>query len=106
MYAHGTQIDYFDEPESIGFTRTGHPSRYAGAGLAVVINNGWTLTKKAMAVGTQHANETWTDLLNWCRGDTVINSDGCGAFYAGPRSVSVWASRDAVGRERLDGLIL
>lgn len=106
MYAYGPQIDYFDRPDSIGFTRVGHPSKSGGAGLAVVISNGWKVTEKRMNVGRQHAGERWTDVLSLCWGEVVIDQNGWGIFGVGARSVSAWASRTAFGRDNLDELVL
>jgi alpha-amylase len=106
IYAYGTQVDYFDSPDCVGFTRLGHRSQSGGAGLAVIISNGWEAATKRMNVGKQHAGELWTDILRWCWGEVVIDEDGWGVFGVGPRSVSLWASKTALGRERLDALVL
>lgn len=106
MYAYGPQIDYFDKPNCIGFTRLGHPLQADGAGLAVVISNGWEVTSKKMNVGKQHAGERWTDTLRWSWGEVVIDENGWGVFHVGPRSVSVWAAKTAIGRQVLDVLVL
>ncbi|EON97142.1 putative alpha-amylase protein [Phaeoacremonium minimum UCRPA7] len=50
LYAYGSQLDYFDQTNCIGFTRTGHPSRSGGAGLAVVLTSGWTFASKRIDV--------------------------------------------------------
>lgn len=105
-YAYGPQLDYFDEPDCIGFTRLGHRSQSGGAGLAVILSNGWEFTAKRMNVGKHHAGEQWTDILRWCWGEVVIDENGWGAFPVSPRSVSVWASKTASGREHLDELLL
>lgn len=113
LYAYGPQVDYFDHPHSIGFTRLGHPALNGlvpppakGAGLAVVMTNGWSYATKTMFVGKQHAGETWTDLLAGCWGDVVIDEEGWGVFAAAPRSVAVWANRTAPGRREVDNYIL
>ncbi|KAF4636596.1 hypothetical protein G7Y89_g1482 [Cudoniella acicularis] len=105
MYAYGSQMDFFDQPDCIGFTRLGHPSQSGGAGLAVLVSNGWEVKTKRMNVGRLHAGEIWTDVLRWCWGEVVIDEDGWGVFRVGPRSVSVWVSETARGRERLDELV-
>jgi alpha-amylase len=106
MYAYGTQIDYFDRPDCIGFTRLGHPSQSGGAGLAIMISNGWEVTEKRMNVGKQHSGERWTDVLRLCWGEAVIDENGWGVFGVSPKSVSAWASKTAFGRERVDELVL
>ena len=106
LYAYGPQIDYFDKPHCIGFTRHGHRLQSCGAGLAVIISNGWEVATKRMNVGKQHAGERWSDILKWCWGEVVIDKDGWGIFRVCPRSVSVWAYKTARGRERIDELVL
>ena len=105
-YAYGPQIDYFDEPNCIGFTRLGHRTQASGAGLAVIMNNNWEAKGKKMNVGKIHAGELWTDVLRWSWGEVVIDENGDGVFGVGPRSVSVWASKTALGRKHLDELAL
>ncbi len=106
LYAYGTQLDYLDKPNCIGFTHFGHPSKSGGAGLAVIMTNSLEAIDKRMNVGKQHAGERWTDILRYCWGEVIIGEDGWGVFGVGPRSVSVWASKTAFDRERLDELVL
>ncbi|KAK3385763.1 alpha-amylase-like protein [Podospora didyma] len=105
-WAYGTQVDYFDDPNCIGFTRFGHPLRSRGDGLAVVMTNSWTYASKRMCVGARHAGEVWTDVLRLCPGEVVIDSSGFGVFPVGFRSVAVWVDRKAHGRGAADGLVL
>lgn len=106
LWAYGTQYDYFDEPHCVGFTRIGHVSKSGGNGLAVVMTNAWKYASKAMFVGKRHAGEVWTDLLKWCPGHVVIDCDGWGVFPVGHRSVAIWVSIAAFGREVVDGFVL
>ncbi|KAK5661876.1 hypothetical protein OQA88_9984 [Cercophora sp. LCS_1] len=105
-WAYGSQYDYFDAPNCVGFTRLGHASQSGGAGLAVVVTNGWEFASKKMFVGEQHAGEVWTDLLRWCPGQVVIDGKGWGEFPVAVRSVSVWVNRRAQEREFVDGFVL
>ena len=102
LYAYGSQLDYFDQTNCIGFTRTGHPSRSGGAGLAVVLTSGWTFASKRMYVGTRHAGERWTDILHCCWGEIIIDENGWGLFPVGPRSTAVWVNSAAEGRQFMD----
>lgn len=106
FYAYGTQADYFDQPECIGFARFGHTSRSGGAGCAVVLNIGWTFATKRMCVGARHAGERWTDLLRWTWGSVVIDAQGYGVFPVGPRGVAVWVDEKAEGRDLVDEFTL
>jgi alpha-amylase len=78
-YAAGTQTDYFDHPNVIGWTREG--------GMAAVLSNGdegW----KYMKLGKP--GDVFVDFLG-NRGDRVIiGPDGFGKFMVNPGSVSVW----------------
>jgi len=106
LWAYGSQHDYFDEANCVGFTRLGHPSMSAGAGLAVVMTNGWEYASKRMFVGEHHAGEVWTDLLRWCPGRVIIDKTGWGEFPVAHRSVSVWVSETAQGRTMVDLFVL
>ncbi|KAM7221889.1 glycoside hydrolase family 13 protein [Rhypophila decipiens] len=101
-WAYGTQFDYFDDPTCVGFTRFGHPSRSRGDGLAVIMTNGWEYKTKTMCVGKRHAGEVWTDVLKWCPGRVMIDSEGYGEFVVCPQSVSVWVYEAAFSRDLVD----
>lgn len=105
LYAYGTQIDYFDQPHCIGFTRAGHRAHSNGAGLAVLMTNKNKYAYKRMKVGQQHAGERWTDILKWAWGEVVIDQFGWGSFPVGPKSVGVWVNAAADGREFLDDFV-
>ncbi|KAK4132133.1 glycoside hydrolase family 13 protein [Trichocladium antarcticum] len=106
LWAYGTQHDYFDRPQCVGFTRLGHAAKAGGDGLAVVMTNAWRYARKAMFVGKHHAGEAWTDLLRWCPGTVVIDDGGWGVFPVGRRSVAVWVNAAASGREMVDAFVL
>jgi alpha-amylase len=84
-YAYGSQSDYFDHPNTIGWTRLGdmeHPG-----GMAVLLSNGgdgW----KWMEVG--QPNKTYTDSTGHIATSVTTNSDGWGQFTCVGRKVSVW----------------
>lgn len=110
-------MDYFeDAAHCVGFTRlgdlspsgshAGSPDACRGAGLAVVMTNGWRGASKTMFVGKQHAGERWTDVLGGCPGEVVVDREGWGVFAAGPRSVAVWVRWDAPLRAEVDGSVL
>ncbi|MCJ1474923.1 hypothetical protein MMC13_003583 [Lambiella insularis] len=97
LYAYGPQIDYFDAPTCVGWTRLGSWDRKEG--LAVVMSSGGTGRKK-MLVGRARAGEIWMDVLG-SRREVVIDASGYGDFMCRPRDVAVWVWKDAPGRERL-----
>jgi alpha-amylase len=91
----------------LGWTRLGHPSHSAEAGLAVILNASYaSYTSKRMNVGRHHAWERWTDILGWAWGAVEIDGEGWGVFPVGPRSVGVWVNERAPGRREVDGLEL
>ncbi|ROV92975.1 hypothetical protein VMCG_08977 [Cytospora schulzeri] len=110
LYAHGRQLDYFDQPHCIGFTRLGRlRDDYPAAeepGLAVIMTNGWTYTTKKMFVGAEHAGERWSDLLHGCWGEVEIDQDGWGVFAAAPRSVALWVKKHGERRHEFEGHVL
>lgn len=109
IYAYGRQLDYFDHPHCIGFTRLGHLAdgypADVGSGLAVLMTNGWTYTTKRMFVGTEHAGQRWTDLLHGCWGEVEIDQDGWGVFAVGPRSVTMWVNTQDGRRHEIENLV-
>ena len=106
LYAYGRQVDYFDRADCVGWTRLGHPSHSDGAGLAVVMNEGWSVAHKRMSVGPLHASERWTNLLGRTDRAVLIDRKGWAVFPVRPRSVSLWANEVAQGRGQIDDLEL
>jgi len=90
-YAYGTQHDYIDSADIIGWTREGVAEK-ANSGLAALITDG-PGGSKWMYVGKQHAGKTFYDLTG-NRSDTVtINADGWGEFKVNGGSVSIWVPK-------------
>jgi alpha-amylase len=106
LYAYGTQADYFDAPDCVGWTRFGHPARAGGAGCAVVVAIGWRFGMRKMCVGRRHAGERWTDLLEMTWGSVVIDEEGFGLFPVGPKGVAVWVDAAAEGRGLVEEFVL
>lgn len=86
--AYGTQLDYFDHANCIGWTREGTDDN-AGSGCTVLMSNGDEGFKQ-MSVGKRHAGKTFIDILENHPGEGVINENGWGEFHTGAGSVSVW----------------
>jgi alpha-amylase len=84
-YAYGIQHDYFDHPNTVGWTRLGdaeHPDS-----MAVVMGNGEAGTKW-MDVGKP--NTTYVDSTNTIETPVITNADGWGEFGTHGGAVSVW----------------
>ena len=84
-YAYGSQCDYFDHPNTIGWTRFGDEEH--SGGMAVLMSNGgdgW----KWMETG--HPDSIYTDITSHITTPVVTNSDGWGEFMCLGGKVSVW----------------
>ncbi|PLR94231.1 alpha-amylase [Bacillus halotolerans] len=90
-YAYGTQHDYFDHEDVIGWTREGDQSA-AQSGLAALITDGPGGSKR-MYVGKQNAGETWYDITGNRSDPVTIHSDGWGEFHVNGGSVSIYVQK-------------
>jgi alpha-amylase len=92
--AYGFQRDYFDHPNTIGWTREGTDEKER-SGCAVVLTNG-TAGTKTMEVGKKHAGKLFVDIAGAHPEKVTINEEGFGDFYVAGKSVSVWIAADAL----------
>jgi alpha-amylase len=84
-YAYGDQYDYFDHPNTIGWTRIGTEERPGG--IAVVLSNsgdGW----KSMETGVPKT--TYTDITEHVKETITTDDNGWAEFRCNGGSVSVW----------------
>lgn len=88
--AYGEQTDYFDDPNCIGWTRSGNED---GSPLAVTISND-AANSKSMEIGSDWAGQTFYDILGNCSDTVTIDKDGWGDFPVSEKSVSVWTIQD------------
>jgi alpha-amylase len=88
-YAYGTQRDYFDHANCIGWTREGDAEHN---GCAVVISNG-NNGNKTMEIGKRYAGKTFVDMLQKNKAKVKINKDGWAEFFAPAGGVSVWIEK-------------
>ena len=86
--AYGEQIDYFDDPNCIGWTRSGNEG---GTPLAVTISND-VANSKTMEIGSDWAGQTFYDILGNCSDTVTIDEEGWGDFPVSEKSVSVWTN--------------
>ncbi|MGK0551255.1 alpha-amylase [Enterococcus faecalis] len=91
--AFGRELEYFDDPHLVGWTRTGTFDRKK-SGLAVVMSNEGSGCK-TMAVGALHAGETFVDLLDNQQQKVVLDEIGVGTFPVNDKQVSVYVSEAA-----------
>lgn len=89
---YGTQTDYFDHPNIIGWTISGD-KEHPNSGLAVILSNKDGGSKQ-MNVGKNLANSILYDVTNNLKETVYIDNDGNGIFYTKPGSVSVWIKKE------------
>ncbi|MDX1978461.1 MAG: alpha-amylase [Pseudanabaenaceae cyanobacterium bins.68] len=87
-YAYGDQYDYFDHPNTIGWTRLGD-DQHSG-GMAVLLSNGEE-GRKSMEVG--HPHSVYIDITGHIGESVITNDDGWAEFYCNGGSVSVWVKQ-------------
>jgi alpha-amylase len=90
-YAYGDQYDYFDHPNTIGWTRLG-TQEHPGA-MAVLLSNG-NDGVKWMEVG--HPDTTYIDLTEHISEPITTNEYGWAEFRCRGGSVSVWVPQEFV----------
>lgn len=89
-YNYGEQVDYFEEPQLIGWTRHGddeHPGT-----LAVVISTG-DMNTLTMNVGKNQAGKHYIDLTGGNKNEIIIDEEGNGDFEVGPGTLAAWAEK-------------
>ncbi len=87
-YAYGKQYDYFDHPNTVGWTRLGTPEHPAG--MAVLMGNGDAGTKW---METGKPDTTYIDITGAIIIPVITNKDGWGDFCCKGGSVSVWVPK-------------
>ena len=90
--AYGTQHDYFDHPNCIGWTREGD-AEHKDSGLAVVISDGEGGTKR-MYIGRQFAGAHFSDVIGNAKYNIKIDDEGFGEFYVNRGAVAVWVRKE------------
>ena len=91
-HGYGDQFDYFDHPNTIGWTRQGdevHPG-----GLAVVMTNGDAGEKRMQ---TSAPDRDFRDITGHVAGTVRTDAEGWADFRCNGGSVSVWLPADATG---------
>ncbi len=88
-FAYGTQRDYFDHPNCIGWIREGNDEH---SGCAVLISNG-DKGNKNMEIGQRYAGKKFYDFLEKTPGEVEVNDTGWAEFFAPAGGVSVWIER-------------
>ena len=89
-YSFGSQDDYFDNPQVVGWVRRTDDKT---SSLAVLISIG-DMAEKQMFVGEEEAGKTYIDLSGNNKNEVTIDENGNGIFNVGPGSVSYWAAKE------------
>ncbi len=90
LFSYGTQRDYIDHPNCIGWTREGNEDPKTGC--AVILSNGDDGTKQ-MEIGKKFAGKTFVDYLKTSEGEIKIDENGWAEFRVKGGKVSVWVQK-------------
>lgn len=90
-HAFGEQHDYFDDPRTVGFVRTGD-AEHPGSGLALLLASG-DEAEKEMDVGVSRAGETWHEVTGGIDGEVIVSDDGKARFRVPGGKVAVWVKQ-------------
>jgi alpha-amylase len=90
-YAYGDQYDYFDHPNTIGWTRLGNENHPRA--MAVIMSNGEE-GYKWMEVGKPNA--IFYDITEHIKDPIQTNEDGWAEFRCNGGSVSVWLEKQTL----------
>ncbi|WP_026968507.1 alpha-amylase [Algoriphagus terrigena] len=85
-FAFGTQRDYFENPNALGWTREGDEEH---SGCAVVLSNADGATIR-MEIGVRYAGRSFKDMLGKIPDEVWVDDSGWADFHCAPGSVSVW----------------
>ncbi|HPR81423.1 MAG TPA: alpha-amylase [Enterococcus sp.] len=94
----GDQIDYFDNPDCIGWVLTGDFEDPA-SGIAVVMTNGKG-SEKEMTVSAIHRDKIFVDVLGNNETKVVLDKNGKGVFPVNDGQVSVYVQEEVANRLR------
>lgn len=88
---YGTQTDYFDDPNIIGWTLSGD-EEHPNSGYAVILSDNAGGSKQ-MNVGKNLANCILYDITSNMKETVYVDNDGNGIFYTKGGNVSVWVKK-------------
>ena len=97
LFAYGEQVDHFDAPTCIGWTRAGTKDR---PGCAVLIGIGIASKSQRMKMAIGRSGGVWLDILGNVEDEVKIDANGVGSFPCRGISVSVYVEKHASGMEK------
>ena len=90
-YAYGKQTNYFDHPNTVGFTREGDKN-HKDSGLAFLMSNSED-GNKLMYVGKQHKGEVWHEVTGSIDQEVIIDDSGNATFLVKGGKLAVWVRK-------------
>ena len=90
--AYGKELDYFNDPDIIGWVRTGIFDQNK-SGYAVVMTNAQAGSKK-MTISAIHAGKTFVDVLGNCNEKVILDQSGSSFFPVKDGSISVYIEEE------------
>ena len=92
LYSYGTQVDYFDNKNLIGWIRKGN-EEFKNSGCAVVLSSGEPGNIR-MEIGREFAGKKMVDALKNCKKNILVDQDGFADFSTLGGNVSVYISEE------------
>lgn len=86
--AYGDQYEFWDDPNIVGWTRTGSDEK-ENSGCAVLVSNG-DEGGKQMSVGTKHANKKMIGLFDETPTKIQLDDQGTAEFTVRAGKINVW----------------
>ncbi|MDO5725036.1 MAG: alpha-amylase [Tissierellia bacterium] len=91
-YAYGEEIDYFNEPQLIGWIRKNENNN---SPLVVLISTG-DKNEMKMNVGEEFSKKVFVDKSGKNVDEVVIDENGDGLFTVGPGAVTYWTLKESL----------
>ncbi|MGX7244666.1 alpha-amylase [Enterococcus quebecensis] len=92
--AYGNEMSYFDDPNVIGWVRTG-TFDWEKSGYAVIMTNAQA-SEKTMTISAVHAGKVFVDILGNHPTKVVLDETGAGTFPVNGGEVSVYVNEEIV----------
>ncbi|MDT2740535.1 alpha-amylase [Enterococcus canintestini] len=90
--AYGNEVDYFDDPDCIGWVFTGDFDKEL-SGFAVILTDS-DANQKEMTISAIHAGKTFVDVLKNNDTHVVLDENGRGLFPVNGGQISVYVNED------------
>jgi alpha-amylase len=89
----GQQRDYFEDANTLGWTREGTDDK-PESGIAVLLTNAGATTKR-MDLGKRNANTTFVDIYGGKTEKIKTDENGSAEFHVNEKFVSIWIREEA-----------